>query len=198
MENRKKETEKGNMKNSNTEKSSMEKNTIEKENPEKKKYSYPHMLGSMLRISVKNMPGTFWAAVCVMALAEAASGAGVIVKQNLFDSAQNMIGGGSVGKVYGAAILLGVYFIVSMLLYAANNLLQEQGRLRLRQEAGNRLNGKASRIDPICYEDNRFMDDIKRANTGIESAVEVMWVSIRMAGIFLCYYGFMGAYLAQI
>lgn len=178
MENRKKETE--------------------KKNPEKKKYSYPHMLGSMLKISVKNMPGTFFAALLVMALAEAASGAGVIVKQNLFESAQKMMGGGSAGKVYGAAILLGVYFIVSMLFYAANNLLQEQGRLRLHQEAGNRLNRKASRIDPICYEDNRFLDDIKRANTGIESVVEVMWVSIRMAGIFLCYYGFMGAYLAQI
>ena len=169
-----------------------------KKETEKKKYSYPYMLGSMLKISVKNMPGTFLAALLVMALAEAASGAGVIVKQNLFESAQEMMGGGSAGRVYGAAILLGVYFIVSMLLYAANNLLQEQGRLRLHQEAGNRLNRKASRIDPICYEDNRFLDDIKRANTGIESVVEVMWVSIRMAGIFLCYYGFMGAYLAQI
>ena len=122
-----------------------------KKETEKKKYSYPYMLGSMLKISVKNMPGTFLAALLVMALAEGVSGAGVIVKQNLFESAQEMMGGGSAGRVYGAAILLGVYFIVSMLLYAANNLLQEQGRLRLHQEAGNRLNRKASRIDPICF-----------------------------------------------
>lgn len=164
----------------------------------KKKYGYFDIMGSMLKISVKNMPGTFWLAVLMMGLAEVAASASVLVKQNLFDCARDMVNGGSPGRVYGAAILLGGYFIVSMLLYTANNLASEQSVLRLQQEVGNLLNRKASKIDPICYEDSRILDDIKRANTGIKSAVQVMWGSLSMAGAFLCYYGFMGAYLAQI
>ena len=164
----------------------------------KRKYSYFSILGSMLKISVKNMLGTFLAAILLMALAEVAASAGVLVKQNLFDCAQEMLAGGSVGKVYAAGILLGGYFIITMFLSAAHNLVYEQGMLRLQQEVGDLLHQKASKIDPICYEDNQFLDDIKRANTGIESAVQVMWVSVSMAGAFLCYYGFMGAYLAQI
>ncbi len=164
----------------------------------KKKYGYFDILGHMLKVSVKNMPGTFFIAVLMTAAAEVAASASVLVKQNLFDSAQNMIGGGSVGKVYLAGIILGGYFIVAMLFQAAGNLTHEQGMLRLQQEVGNLLHRKASKIDAVCYEDSRFLDDIKRANTGIESAAQVMWVSVSMAGIFLCYYGFMGAYLAQI
>ncbi len=164
----------------------------------KKKYGYFSIMGSMLKVSVKNMPGTFWAAVLFMALAEIASSASVLVKQNLFDCARDLTDGGSAGKVYGAAILLGVYFIVSMLCSAANRLVGEQFELRLQQEVGNLLHRKASKIDPISYEDNQFLDDIKRANTGVKSAVDVMWASLGMAGTFLCYYGFMGTYLAQI
>ena len=165
---------------------------------EKKKYGYFDIMGSMLKISVKNMPGTFWLAILMMGVSEVAASAGVLVKQNLFDCAQDMMNGGSAGRVYGAAILLGGYFIVAMLFNAASNLTYEQCILRLDQEVGNLLHRKASKIDPICYEDNRFLDDIKRANTGIKSAVMVMWISVSMAGAFLCYYGFMGVYLAQI
>ncbi len=171
---------------------------INMERAAKKKYGYFDILGNMLRVSVKNMPGTFFIAVMMMAATEVSASAGVLVKQNLFDSAQNMIGSGSVEKVYVAGIVLGSYFIVAMLLQAVGNLTYEQGMLRLQQEVGNLLHRKASKIDPICYEDSRFLDDMKRANTGIENAVQVMWVSICMAGIFLCYYGFMGVYLAQI
>lgn len=165
---------------------------------EKKKYNYFHIMGSMLRISIRNMPGTFLAAVLAMALAEVSASAGVLVKQNLFERAQDLAEGGSAGKLYGAALFLGGYFIVEMLLNAASILASEQSRRRLEQEAGNLLHRKASKIDPICYEDSRFLDDIKRANTGMGSAADVMWVSVRMAGAFLCYYGFMGTYLAQI
>ena len=152
------------------------------------KYGYFTILGSMLRISMKHMPGSFGIAILIMIAAEVSASAGVLVKQNLFDCAQNM-SRGSVGKVYLAGILLGVYFIAAMLLQAASRLTYEQGILRLQQEAGNQLHQKVSKIDPICYEDNRFLDDIKRASTGIESAVHVMWVSVNIAAIFLCYYG---------
>lgn len=165
---------------------------------EKKKYGYFNILGSMLKVSVKNMPGTFFLSVLMTALAEVAASASVLVKQNLFDCAQDVMNGGSVGRVYGAGILLGGYFIASMLVYAADNLTREQRGLRLRQEVGNLLHRKASKIDPICYEDNRFLDDIRRADRGTWSAMQVMGVSVSMAITFLCYYGFMGVYLAQI
>lgn len=165
---------------------------------EKKKYNYFDIMGSMLKVSVRNMPGTFAAVVLAMALAEVSASASVLVKQNLFERAQDLMDGGSAGKLYGAALFLGGYLIVEMLLNAAYILMSEQARLRLEQEVGNLLHKKASKIDPICYEDSRFLDDIKRANAGIWSAVQVMWVSVRMAGAFLCYYGFMGTYLVQI
>lgn len=165
---------------------------------EKKKYNYFDIMGSMLKVSVRNMPGTFAVAVLAMALAEVSASASVLVKQNLFERAQDLMDGGSAGKLYGAALFLGGYLIVEMLLNAAYILMSEQARLRLEQEVGNLLHKKASKIDPICYEDSRFLDDIKRANAGIWSAVQVMWVSVRMAGAFLCYYGFMGTYLVQI
>lgn len=164
----------------------------------KKKYNYFDIMGSMLKVSVRNMPGTFAAVVLAMALAEVSASASVLVKQNLFERAQDLMDGGPAGKLYGAALFLGGYLIVEMLLNAAYILMSEQARQRLEQEVGNLLHKKASKIDPICYEDSRFLDDIKRANEGIWSAVQVMWVSVRMAGAFLCYYGFMGTYLVQI
>lgn len=164
----------------------------------KKKYNYFTIMGSMLKVSVRSMPGTFAVTVLAMALAEVSASASVLVKQNLFERAQDLVDGGSAGKLYGAALFLGGYLIVEMLLNAAYILMSEQARLRLEQEVGNLLHKKASKIDPICYEDSRFLDDIKRANAGIWSAVQVMWVSVRMAGAFLCYYGFMGTYLVQI
>lgn len=164
----------------------------------KKKYGYFKIMGRMLKISVKYMPGTFFSAVCLMGLADIASSASVLIKQNLFDRAQELLGGGPASRVYLAGILLGVYFIVTMLFEAARSLFLEQGELRLQQEAGNLQNRKASKIDPICYEDNRFLDDIKRANTGVESAGFVLWNTLTIASTFLCYFGFMGGYLAQI
>ena len=168
------------------------------EKRDKKKFSYFNIMGRMMKVSVKNMPGIFLAALLFMALSEIASGAGVLVKQNLFDRARELADGGSAGRVYGAAAVLGGYFIVTMLLHAANHLVEEQAMMRLQQEVGNLLHRKASKIDPVCYEDNQFLDDIRRANTGVGSAVDVMWISMNMASMFLCYYGFMGAYLAQI
>lgn len=164
----------------------------------RKRFGYFRVLRTMAGIAFRKMPLLTCMDILIVLVSEAAAVVAVLFKQNLFDRAETLTAGESVQSVFLAGIALGLFLIVQMLLQSADELLLQKCVLRLQQEAGSVMNRKAGRIDPICYEDSRFLDDIERADRGMGGAVGAFLQTISCLGVFVGYFGFMGAYLANL
>lgn len=164
----------------------------------RKRFGYFRVLRTMAGIAFRKMPLLTCMDILIVLVSEAAAVVAVLFKQNLFDRAEALTAGESVQSVFLAGIALGLFLIVQMLLQSADELLLQKCVLRLQQEAGSVMNRKAGRIDPICYEDSRFLDDIERADRGMGGAVGAFLQTISCLGVFVGYFGFMGAYLANL
>lgn len=163
-----------------------------------KRFGYFRVLRTMAGIAFHKMPLLTCMNILIVLVSEAATAAAVLFKQNLFDKAEVLTAGGAVQPVFLAGLALGLFLIVQMLLQSADELVLQKCILRLQQEAGSVMNRKAGRVDPICYEDSRFLDDIERAERGMEGAADVFLETIGYLGVFVGYFGLMGAYLANL
>lgn len=63
---------------------------------------------------------------------------------------------------------------------------------------GKLLNEKASRIDPVVYEDSRFLDHINKAYVGMEASVTVVSSALNIVLEELAFFVFMGWYFYTI
>ncbi len=161
----------------------------------KSKYGYLKLMKLVTGIAFQRLPAV---TVCMMicsVVAAVAQSAGVWFKQLLFDSAQALAEGGAAGRVYLAGFLLGVFIILQLVLNALGTLAENKFNYKMEQAAGSLMNEKAAKIDPICYEDNKFLDHIERADRGMQGAVVVFCYTWYILVTFLCYFGFMGIYL---
>lgn len=164
----------------------------------RKKNGYTALMKVLTGIACRQLPGVTAAMFLCSGLSAIAQSAGVWFKQQLFDSAEALIQGGPAGKVYFAGITLGVFLILQMVMGALSALTENKFLYRFEQAAGSLMNEKAARIDPVCYEDNRFLDHIEKAGRGLRGAVSVFQISVYTFLTFACYFGFMGIYLFQI
>lgn len=164
----------------------------------RKKHGYMRLMKTVAGISLKKLPAATIAMLAASALYNLLQSAAVWFKQQLFDSAEDMLSGGAVQKVYLAGIMLGIFYIVQMVVYAVETLAKTNFTYKLEKEAGSLMNEKAARVDPICYEDNRFLDHIEKAGRGLQGAAIVFEVSVYTFLTFACYFGFMGVYLWNI
>lgn len=164
----------------------------------RKRFGYFRVLKTMAGIAFRKMPFLTCVNILIVLVSEAAAAAAVLFKQNLFDRAEALTAGGAVQPVFLAGLALGLFLIVQMLLQSADELVLQKCMLRLQQEAGSVMNRKAGRVDPICYEDSRFLDDIERAESGMAGAVGVFLETIGYLGVLVGYFGLMGAYLANL
>lgn len=126
------------------------------------------------------------------------SGSGVWFKQQLFEQAEAVVDGAPFSRVAVAAVVLCVYLVLQLAMSGMDSVVFNHFEAKLVQEAGEELNRKAAKIDPVCYEDNRFLDQIEKAGRGTLVAVTVFSTSISMLLTILAYFGFMGGYLRSI
>lgn len=164
----------------------------------RKKNGYLALMKLMIIIAMKQLPAVTAAMLLCAGIAAAAQSAGVWFKQQLFDSAEALTQGGPAEKVYLSGIVLGVFLVLQMVLNALSSLMETKFTYKLEQAAGSLMNEKAARIDPICYEDNHFLDHIEKADRGMMGAVKVLNISIYTFLTFGCYFGFMAVYLFRI
>ena len=164
----------------------------------RKKNGYIALMKTLTGIACKQIPTVTAAMLLCSGIAAIAQSAGVWFKQQLFDSAEALVQGGFAGKVYLAGIALGIFLILQMVLSALSALAENKFQYRFEQAAGSLMNEKAARIDPVCYEDNRFLDHIEKAGRGLQGAVFVFQISVYTFLTFACYFGFMGIYLLRI
>lgn len=165
----------------------------------KERTGYFALMREVLRVAGKKIPAAFLLMILCQLAAGLLQGSSVWFKQQLFDSAELAAGGrGSLSSVIGGGVLLCVFLIVQLVMNAVNTVAENSFCLRLGQAAGDSLNHKAARIDPLAYENNRFLDQIEKAGRGTEAAVEVFLLSFTMVLSILSYFGFMGGYLYHI
>lgn len=164
----------------------------------KRKTGYFSLIYSLTAVAGKKIPlALIWLMVCGL-ITGVLQGSSVWFKQQLFDEARAVAGGEDFIQLCIAAVMLGIFLILQLVMKAVNTVTEENFCLKLEQVAGEELNRKAARIDPICYEDNRFLDHIEKAGRGTEAAVGVFLLSLTMVLSIVSYFGFMGRYLYSI
>ena len=119
--------------------------------------------------------------------------------QWLFESVEKTIG--SDGDTRQVFITLGVFvsmLVINEVLDSLSNLLPNQHIPHVSRYTQLEFYKKASRIDPICYEDSKYLDDINKANSARETSI---WVTYRITFIIfynIPYMFLMGAYLHSL
>ena len=165
---------------------------------DKHKTGYFALIKSMLGVAGKKIPFFFLLLVLCEIVTGVVQGSGVWFKQQLFDQARAVAEGEAFSSVGVAAAALCIFLILQLFMNAVNVVFENSFQLRLEQAAGEELNRKAARVDPICYEDNRFLDHIEKAGRGTESAVAVFMLTLSILLSMLSYFGFMGGYLYSV
>lgn len=164
----------------------------------RKKEGYFALIKAVFSVAVKKLPVLFLLAVVSEAVTGVLLGSSVWFKQQLFDKAEAVVNGAAFSQIAIAAVVLCVYLVLQLLISGINSVIDSNFKTKLEQEAGEELNRKAARIDPVCYEDNRFLDHIEKAGRGTEFAVDVFITSLSMMLTIISYFGFMGSYLNSI
>ncbi|MCM1303391.1 MAG: ABC transporter ATP-binding protein/permease [Lachnospiraceae bacterium] len=97
------------------------------------------------------------------------------IKQVFFDSVEGMVSGKErVGTVLVYGIVTSLFPILIFLLGQLSSVVLQIFFKTAQGYLGRALNDKAARIDPLVYEDNRFLDQVSKAYVGLEAAVEVV------------------------
>ncbi|MCM1540649.1 MAG: ABC transporter ATP-binding protein/permease [Blautia sp.] len=97
------------------------------------------------------------------------------IKQVFFDSVEGMVSGKEqVGAVLVYGIVTSLFPILIFLLGQLSSVALQIFFKTAQGYLGKALNEKAARIDPLVYEDNRFLDQVNKAYAGLEAVAEVV------------------------
>jgi len=165
----------------------------------KKDISLGRILLRLLPIAFKAAPGLFLWTNLLSVMHGASWGANTWISQLFFDSISRSIQGhAGIGPVLGMAAALGGIAIGTQVLNGLHNFMSEV----YFQKAGGylfmKINGKASRIDPISYEDPAILDDINKAAEGAKNSIILLFIAITIFTFYFPYFLFMGVYLYKL
>ncbi len=125
--------------------------------------------------------------------------ANVFFKQAFFDSVSGMVEGNTtVSRAVLRGIGMAAFLVLTLALTAAAQLIYNNVNMVIMGHMGILLNDKASRVDPIVYEDNRFLDHINKAYVGMEAVTTVVFTALSIGLNDVAYFVFMGCYLFSI
>lgn len=123
----------------------------------------------------------------------------VIQTQNVFDSiSQAIVNEQSIDTALFLLILLFIVIIVIHLLNGLQNYLYDVYIMTLRNKLAYLLSEKASKINPILYEDADFLDLTNKAKVGMENSIELILVVGDIFTYYMPYFIFMMFYLYHI
>ena len=166
-----------------------------KKEKSKKRNGYFSLMREMTGIAFGRIPSVTLGMMLITSVVAVLQSSGVWFKQQLFDSAQELAEGGNAGRVYLAGIVLGIFFVVQLIARMLGDIAESRFSLKLEQAACSRMNEKAAAVEPICYEDSRFLDHINRAARGAVAARDIFFGSWYTFVTFAFYFGYMGFYL---
>jgi ATP-binding cassette subfamily B protein len=126
-------------------------------------------------------------------------GINTFVSQLFFDSVSNkVLEPSGMDTVYLMAAALGAVAIGSQVLNGLHNFMTNIFFKKMSGFLGMRINEKASKIDPICYESPRLLDDINKANLGMQNSLSLLITCVNIFTFYLPYFLFMGWYLFRL
>ncbi|WP_062104398.1 ABC transporter ATP-binding protein [Bacillus niameyensis] len=123
-------------------------------------------------------------------------GFNTFVTQHFFDSVTSAVTEQTgLKKVIWMALALGGVVIGSQILNGLHNFVGKTYILKMTGLLTNRINQKASRIDPISYETPELLNDINKAHEGMQNSLGLLFTVVGIGTFYLPYFLFMGVYL---
>jgi len=173
--------------------------SMENQKQKEKKYSVAAITRYVFALGVRKNPVLLFLFLIATIGAGVCSAMNVRFKQTFFDSVESLVRGET---AFLAAVALGVimaaFMIFSFVLEAAGNLFQENFFRSVEGQMGKQLNDKASKIDPVVYEDNRFLDHINKAYRGLEAAAQIAASVLYIGFSDVVYFVSMGFYIFTV
>lgn len=157
------------------------------------------MVRHVIMVGLRHRPGLFLLFFVITAATGLCMAANVFFKQKFFDSVEQLVyGSETVLSAVGLGILMAGVLVLSLALRAMSDLSRSNFFQVVTGYMGKHLNDKASRIDPIVYEDSRFLDSVNKAYAGLEAASEVTSAVLMIGVQEISYFIFMSIYFYSI
>ena len=152
----------------------MVKDSKTNQNGKPKRYGLFYMVCYTIGLGIKKrplLPILFFLIYIGMGIAATAN---TFVKQLFFESVADLVVGTSQpAVVIGYGILVCLFPALILAVRTGNNAIVMTFYRVTLGYMGERLNDKAARVDPLVYEDNRFLDQINKAYVGLEASREL-------------------------
>lgn len=159
-----------------------------------------HMMYKLNTMTFRASPGGFLLHWTILIVAGIALGAIAPFTQMFFDSVNSAANkNGSIGTAIMFAVIVG---LLSAMKYVFNGISQFVSEFvlefRIKGYLSQEINAKASRVAPITYETPEYLDDINKANQGMENAVSVLSAFQQYFVYYLPYFVFTGFYFSSL
>ena len=149
----------------------MEKDKKSGQSKRSAKYGLFSMVGHTIGLGMKKrplLPPLFLLIYIGMGIAATAN---TFVKQLFFESIEGLVAGRvQYAVVVGYGILMCLFPAFILAVRTGNNAIVMTFYGVTLGYMGEQLNAKAARVDPLVYEDNRFLDQINKAYVGLEAS----------------------------
>lgn len=121
---------------------------------------------------------------------------GVTVNQFFFDSINDAIGGNR--ELTYVILMLGLFGAVTILSQVLNGVHNFMSNVMWQKIGGYFtyiINGKCSRIDAVEYENSKRHDDINKASSGANSAIQFVFTTTTIFTFYIPYFLYMAVYM---
>ena len=156
------------------------------------------MIGHVMALEWKRNPALLIFCTLLAFGMSVADAANVFFKQTFFDAVGNLVDGNTtLSHALACGVGMALFLVFILTLRGAAQLIFYNINMVIMGHMGTLLNDKASRIDPVVYEDNRCLDHINKAYVGMEAVGTVVFTALSI-GVNVTYFAFMGCYLFSI
>lgn len=152
-----------------------------------------------LKLFIQTCPVFFWVVHITGILNMMSWGASTVATQWFFDSVGDVITNNEpLRRVYLMIIVVGALLILKQIIEGIHNFLY--GALMNKPSGAIRkvLHTKMARLDPICFEDSKFYDSIKKADSGVSGIMGIVAYLIVLFSSYLPYLIFMSFYMHSL
>lgn len=116
--------------------------------------------------------------------------------QRFFDAISNVIAGEStLGILYGSLIFLGIIVISKEVLNGIHNFMADVLLKKLSGQLQWRIHAKASKLEPLAFEDGDFLDDINKAKEGASGSLVMTLIGSTLVMFYIPYFLFLAIFL---
>lgn len=104
----------------------------------------------------------------------------------------------TINYVYLAIAALGGALVFNHMINGLHNIISEDVASVMMKKIGSKLHMKVATIDPVNFENKKFLDDLEKAKNGVMSIANFLFVFFMIVTYYLPYFIFMGIYLYRL